>query len=393
MEMNLCTIKQAEKSLKDGKVLMLIDNYQIKQSSYLMVSAQNINQISCEFLLKNSSAKIKLVIMDILCIDNLLSKKMISKSIKTKDNSTLKTKDFLNQIRSTFKKANEKIQIKDPILVPNDLSIVWKKLYGILKRPKPQEAAVTLAYTAQISPAVFIIKCNIKEEDTQDFLNKNKINAISISHIEKYFMINEVLVEPKASARIPIVNLGEFNMTVFQYADDPKEHLLFEKNLTKDSIPLIRIHSECLTGDIFGSMRCDCGDQLHMSLTQIAKEGGGLIYLRQEGRGIGLIKKLKAYRLQDNGLDTYDANKALGLPEDDRSYIVAYQILKYLQNMNIRLLTNNPQKSRELIQYGIKISEIIPLITSPNHENSFYLKTKQQKKGHQLDSQINKSKK
>jgi 3,4-dihydroxy 2-butanone 4-phosphate synthase/GTP cyclohydrolase II len=195
---------------------------------------------------------------------------------------------------------------------------------------------------------------------------------------------HETLVEPIATSRIPLRGYGDFNMTVFRNELDDAEHFILEKPRSDTQVPLVRIHSECITGDLFGSLKCDCGSQLEQSLALIAREGGVLIYLRQEGRGIGLANKLKAYALQDEGFDTVEANEQLGLPVDNRDYAVAFQILKFLKFNTVRLLTNNPLKVSSLQSFGMTVAERIPLDSIPTYENLEYLKVKQEKLGHFL---------
>lgn len=192
----------------------------------------------------------------------------------------------------------------------------------------------------------------------------------------------EPVITVAAETLLPIRQHGDFTMILFSNTLDQAEHFVLMKPC--QGIPLVRIHSECVTGDIFSSCRCDCGDQLDQSLALIAKEGGALIYLRQEGRGIGLANKLKAYALQEQGYDTVDANVHLGLPIDNRGYVVAYHMLRHLNWMTIRLLTNNPQKMADLAAHGITIQARVPLIVTPTSHNYHYLKTKQDKMGHLL---------
>jgi 3,4-dihydroxy 2-butanone 4-phosphate synthase/GTP cyclohydrolase II len=208
---------------------------------------------------------------------------------------------------------------------------------------------------------------------------------VTIKDLIEYRIRHEQLVDSVATSRIPLHQNGDFTMTVFSNHIDDAEHFALTKAPKYiNQVPLVRIHSECITGDVFGSCKCDCGSQLQQSLALIGAEGGVLIYLRQEGRGIGLANKLKAYALQEQGYDTVDANVQLGLPVDDRDYAVAFQILKYMGMDVIRLLTNNPFKVAAITQYGIKVSERISLAVEPTHENRAYLKTKQEKLGHIL---------
>ena len=196
---------------------------------------------------------------------------------------------------------------------------------------------------------------------------------------------DENQVKPIATSTLPIRNLGSFVMTVFSCKADQAEHLaLVKKPTVPNSIPLVRIHSECITGDVFSSAKCDCGEQLNQSLSLIGEAGGIIIYLRQEGRGIGLANKLKAYALQDEGFDTVDANLQLGLPVDNRDYAVAYQILHYMGVQSLRLLTNNPHKVSAMAQYGLHVVERVPLKVEITPQNRAYLMTKQQKLGHYL---------
>ena len=198
-------------------------------------------------------------------------------------------------------------------------------------------------------------------------------------------MEHENCIFPVATSTIPIKSKGDFVMTVFSSPLDTAEHFTLVKvSHVLNQIPLVRIHSECVTGDVFGSAKCDCGAQLSQSLSLIAEQGGVIIYLRQEGRGIGLANKLKAYALQEKGFDTVDANLQLGLPVDSRDYEVAYQILNYLGIHVVRLLTNNPNKVNALEHFGVKVSERIPLKIPPTPENRDYLSTKQKKLGHYL---------
>ena len=244
---------------------------------------------------------------------------------------------------------------------------------------------------AGLTPAAVI--CEIMNEDgsmsRRDelavFSAQHNIPQVSISDLIHYRIRQEHLVTAAATSRIPLQTYGDFTMTVFHNQLDDAEHFALVKPLrTPHQIPLVRIHSECITGDLFGSTKCDCGSQLDQSLALIAKEGGVLIYLRQEGRGIGLANKIKAYALQEDGFDTVEANVELGLPIDSRNYAIAFQILKWMGMNTVRLLTNNPMKMVSLRSYGVIVSERVALEVAPTNENRHYLRIKQEKMGHFL---------
>ncbi len=277
------------------------------------------------------------------------------------------------------------------IISPGHVFPLRAQAGGVLKRSGQTEGSVDLMQLAGLAPAAVI--CEIINEDgtmsrrdeLAAFSKKHDIPMVTIKDLIEYRIRHEQLVDALATSRIPLHQSGDFTMTVFSNHIDDSEHF----SLTKipkfsNQVPLVRIHSECITGDVFGSCKCDCGSQLRQSLDLISAEGGILIYLRQEGRGIGLANKLKAYALQEQGYDTVDANVQLGLPIDDRDYAVAFQILKYMGIDVIRLLTNNPFKVEAIAHYGIKVSERIPLAVEPTNENRAYLKTKKEKLGHLL---------
>lgn len=260
---------------------------------------------------------------------------------------------------------------------------------GVLTRAGQTEGSVDLAILAGLKPAAVI--CEIMNEngtmsrrdELAEFSKLHDISMVTIQDLIDYRIQHETLVTVMANSRVPLHALGDFTMTVFSNQLDSAEHFALVK-APYSSIPLVRIHSECITGDVFGSCKCDCGSQLQQSLALIAKEGGIFIYLRQEGRGIGLANKLKAYALQEQGYDTVEANLMLGLPVDDRDYAIAYQLLKHFGVGEIRLLTNNPHKISALAQYGLNVVERISLEVKPTVENHHYLKTKQDKMGHIL---------
>ncbi|MDA0766366.1 MAG: bifunctional 3,4-dihydroxy-2-butanone-4-phosphate synthase/GTP cyclohydrolase II [Verrucomicrobia bacterium] len=261
---------------------------------------------------------------------------------------------------------------------------------GVLRRAGHTEAAIDLARMANLPPAGIL--CEIMYEDGTmarvgdlgDYQRKHGLKACTIAQIIEHRRRQEKLVEKESTIEMP-TDFGDFDCHLYRVLTDGSHHLALTRGEIKpDSPTLVRVHSECLTGDVFGSRRCDCGGQLHTAMELIAREGGVLLYLRQEGRGIGLAAKIHAYKLQQEGLDTVEANEKLGFASDLRDYGMGAQILHDLGVRKIRLLTNNPKKVVGLDGYGLEITEQLPLRLDPNPHNERYLETKRSKLGHTL---------
>ena len=261
---------------------------------------------------------------------------------------------------------------------------------GVVERPGHTEGTVDLAKICKLKPAGVI--CEILNEDGSmmrlngliDFAKKHSLKITSVDEIVKYRQKNEEIITPLRQTIMP-TKFGKFKMILYDSKFDKKEHLALIVEKNNHIPPLVRMHSECLTGDVFGSARCDCGPQLEASMKKIQDYGhGAIIYLRQEGRGIGLSNKLHAYELQDEGFDTVEANLKLGFKADERDYALGAKILKNIKMCDIRLLTNNPAKENGLTHNGIRVIERIPIVMSSCETNSFYLKTKKEKMGHYI---------
>jgi 3,4-dihydroxy 2-butanone 4-phosphate synthase/GTP cyclohydrolase II len=280
----------------------------------------------------------------------------------------------------------------EDLVRPGHVFPLRAKKGGVLVRTGQTEGSVDLARLAGLKPAGVI--CEVMNDDgtmsrmpdLEIFAKKHNLKIITIADLIRYRLHNESLVRRAAVTTLPTAFGGEFTAIAYENDVDAQQHLALVKGeIHPDDAVLVRVHSECLTGDVFGSERCDCGEQLHTAMRIVAKEGQGVIvYMHQEGRGIGLINKMKAYALQDQGVDTVDANTALGFPPDLRDYGLGAQILRDLGVRKIRLMTNNPKKIVGLQGYGLEVVARIPIEVKPGRRNLAYLKTKKAKMGHLL---------
>lgn len=400
MKHSLATIEQAIEAIKAGKMIILLDNEDRENEGDLVMAAEFVTAKDINFMSRYGCGLICLPMADEL-IDKLQLPMMTTRN-KSPYGTAFTVSIEAAQGVSTGISAQDRahtIQVAiqpeskpDDIISPGHVFPLRARSKGVLEREGQTEGSVDLARLAGLIPAAVI--CEIINEDgtmsrkqeLHEFSQQHQIPMITIKDLIDYRIRNEVLIKEEVTTTIPLHEHGLFNMTVFSNSLDDAEHfVLIKPPVVPNQVPLVRIHSECITGDVFHSCKCDCGHQLEHSLALIAKEGGVLIYLRQEGRGIGLVNKLKAYALQDQlGLDTVEANLQLGLPADKRDYAIAYQILRHLGINAIRLLTNNPLKIEAIERFGIQVQERIPLEMAATEENKEYLKTKKNKLGHFL---------
>ncbi len=394
------TVEEALEDIKQGKIVIVVDDEDRENEGDMIVAAEKITPEHINFMAIHARG--------LICLS--LTKKRVEE-LQIPDFSHVNTskmgtpfvapidaKKGVTTGSSAFDRARTIRVAVDPetkpedIAIPGHVHVLRAQDAGVLRRAGHTEAAVDLARLAGLYPAGVL--CEIMDDDGSmarlpklfEIANKFGLKIITIEDIIRYRVRRERLVKRVANVKLP-TKYGNFTLYAYEDVVEEETHLalLMGEPEGKENV-LVRVHSECVTGDIFHSMRCDCGEQLNSAMEMIAKEGEGvLVYMRQEGRGIGLINKLKTYELQEKGLDTVEANKAIGFPPDIRDYGIGAQILLDLGLKKIRLLTNNPAKIVGLEGYGIKIVERVPLEVEPNNENFEYLKIKKEKLGHLLE--------
>ena len=397
----LNSIEEAVKAIKNGEIIVVVDDENRENEGDLVMAAEKVNPQAINFMMKHGRGLICSPITSKRA-DRLGLGKMASTRDKynTAFTVSVDARDGITTGISAYDRAVTIKSLADPKLdrsyfdIPGHVFPLIAESGGVLTRPGHTEAAIDFARLAGCEPVGVV--CEVINEDgsmarrpdLHGFVKQHQLIWCSIGDLIRYRQRTECMIKKTGTVKLP-TRFSEVDFDFYCYISkfDKQEHVaLVFGNVRKEENVLVRVHSECLTGDVFHSARCDCGDQLEFALKRIVKEGRGiLVYLRQEGRGIGLIKKIQAYHLQENqGLDTVDANVKLGLAPDLREYSIAAQILKDLNVLSIRLLTNNPHKISELREHNLSVTSRIPIITPPHAHNEYYLKTKKDKLGHLL---------
>jgi 3,4-dihydroxy 2-butanone 4-phosphate synthase/GTP cyclohydrolase II len=400
MNIELNSIEEAITAIKNGEVIIVVDDEDRENEGDFLTAARNATPEVINFMATHGRGLICAPISEERC-DKLGLEMMVSNNSAAYETPFTVSIDLIGHGCTTGISASDRaktvLAMIDPTTRPEELGKpghifpLRARNGGVLRRAGHTEAAVDLSRMAGFEEAGIIVEI-LNEDGSMARLpeliliaKKFDLKLISIEELIKYRIAHESLVEKVVDVHMP-TEWGEFQLHAFKDKSNDMDHLALVKGTwEKDEAILVRVHSSCLTGDIFGSCRCDCGSQLHSAMEQIEKEGKGVIvYMNQEGRGIGLVNKLKAYKLQEGGMDTMEANIELGFKADGRDYGIGAQILRELKVSKMKLLSNNPQKRTGLIGYGLEIIENISLEIQSNVHNANYLRTKRDKMGHNL---------
>ncbi|MFT3825001.1 MAG: bifunctional 3,4-dihydroxy-2-butanone-4-phosphate synthase/GTP cyclohydrolase II [Chitinophagaceae bacterium] len=396
----LDTIESAIEDIRNGKMVIVVDDEDRENEGDFIVAARCVTPEIINFMSKHGRGLICAPLIEDRC-EELELGLMVNNNTALHETAFTVSVDLLGHGCTTGISAHDRAKtmqaLVDPVTKPEDLGRpghifpLRAKKGGVLRRAGHTEATIDLARLAGFEPAGALVE--IMNEDgsmarlpeLEEIAKKFNLKLISIKDLIEYRLQRDSLIEEIVRVDMPTEH-GHFKLVAFREKSTDNEHLaLIKGEWEKDEPVLVRVHSSCFTGDILGSLRCDCGDQLHAAMEMVEKEGkGAIIYMNQEGRGIGLMNKLKAYKLQENGLDTVEANLHLGFPMDKRDYGIGAQIMRYLGITKLRLMSNNPKKRAALLGYGLEIVEAVPIEIAPNPHNERYLQTKRDKLGHEI---------
>jgi 3,4-dihydroxy 2-butanone 4-phosphate synthase/GTP cyclohydrolase II len=396
----LDTIESAIEEIRKGKLVIVVDDEDRENEGDFIGSAKYVSPESINFMSMYGRGLICVPLLEDRC-DDLQLDLMVNNNTALHETAFTVSVDLLGHGCSTGISAHDRAKtiqaLIDPETKPADLGRpghifpLRAKKGGVLRRAGHTEATIDLARLAGLGPAGVLVE--IMNEDGSmarlpellEIAKKFELKIVSIKDLIEYRLKTDSLIEEIVRVDLP-TKYGHFKLVAFHEKNTTNEHLALIKGEWKKEEPvLVRVHSSCFTGDILGSLRCDCGDQLHAAMQMVEKEGKGIIlYMNQEGRGIGLVNKLKAYKLQENGMDTVEANLHLGFPMDKRDYGIGAQILRSLGISKLRLMSNNPKKRAGLLGYGLEVTETVPIEAVPNPHNEKYLQTKRDKLGHDI---------
>ena len=393
-------IEEAISDIKDGKVVIVIDDENRENEGDFIAAADKVTPEMINFMATHGKGLICAPLLESRC-EELDLDLMIGKNTAAFETPFTISVDLIGHGCTTGISASDRSKTikalvdpntkKEELGKPGHIFPLKARQGGVLRRAGHTEAAVDLARLAGLSPAGVIVEIlnedgsMARTKELYEIAKKFNLKFITIKDLIEYRLKNESLITEEVEVKLP-TDFGDFKLKAFKQITNNQLHLaIYKGSWTKDENILVRVHSSCVTGDIFGSCRCDCGPQLHAAMEQIESEGKGiLVYMNQEGRGIGLLNKLKAYEVQESGKDTVEANIELGFNADHRDYGVGAQILRAMNVSKVRLLSNNPKKRVGLIGYGIEMVDSVPIEIKSNQHNKFYLETKRDKMGHTL---------
>ena len=396
----LDSIESAIDDIRIGKMIIVVDDEDRENEGDFVIAAHHVTPEVINFMSKFGRGLICAPLIEDRCAELGLDL-MVNNNTALHETAFTVSVDLLGHGCTTGISAHDRAKtiqaLIDPHTKPEDLGRpghifpLMAKKGGVLRRAGHTEATIDIARLAGFEPAGVLVE--IMNEDgsmarlpeLKELAKKYDLKLISIKDLIEYRLKSDTLIEEIVRVDMP-TKYGDFKLIAFYEKNTMNEHLaLIKGEWEKDEPVLVRVHSSCFTGDILGSLRCDCGEQLHAAMAKVEKEGKGVIlYMNQEGRGIGLVNKLRAYKLQESGLDTVEANLHLGFPMDKRDYGIGAQMLRYLGVTKLRMMSNNPKKRAGLLGYGLEIIEAVPIEVEPNQHNENYLKTKRDKMGHEI---------